>query len=148
MQTTVRVQKVRRRAGFSGFSLIEIVVVVLLIGIIAATAAPRMFDTANTAKVNTARQSLTVVRDAIELYKAQNGTYAGSAGSGTALATDLKPFLKGPFPKVQISGAKDDGSVKYETNGNGVGAPDGSTDWLYDTADGTLVINLSGYETY
>lgn len=144
MQTAVRVRLNRRRAGFS---LIEVVVVVLLIGIIAATAAPRMFDTTANAKQNSARQSLAVVRDAIELYKAQNGSYPGATGSGAALATDLKPFLKGPFPKVQVSGAKNDGSVKYETDGNGVGAPDGTTDWLYDKADGSIVINVSGFET-
>lgn len=138
----------RCRVRRSGFSLIEIVVVVLLIGIVAATAAPRMFDTTNNAKTNSARQSLAVVRDAIELYKAQNAAYPGAAGSGTALATDLANFVKGPFPKVQVTGAPGDGSVKYETNGGGVGAPDGSTDWIYDTADGTISINVSGYQNY
>ena len=145
MQTQVPNRKRVRRAGFS---LIEIVVVVLLIGIIAATAAPKMFDTAATAKVNSARQSLAVVRDAVELYKAQNGAFPGATASGTALATDLTAFVKGPFPKVQVPGAPNNGSVKYETNGGGVGAPDGSTDWLYDTTDGTLIINVTGYHTY
>lgn len=131
-----------------GFTLIELVVVVLVMGILAAVAAPRMFDTATSAKVNSTRQSLAVVRDAIELYKAQNGTYPGQAGSGAALATDLKSFIKGPFPKAAIAGAPGDGSTKYETNGNGVGAADGSKDWLYDTVDGTLVINVAGADTY
>lgn len=145
MQTLIHSRKARPR---SGFSLIEVVVVVLLIGIIAATAAPRMFDTTATARVNTARQSLAVVRDAIELHRAQLSVYPGGAGTGAALANDLKQWLKAPFPKVQISGAPGDGSVSYETDGNGVGAPDGTTDWLYDTIDGTIIINLSGYETY
>jgi general secretion pathway protein G len=131
-----------------GFTLVELVVVVLVLGIIAAVAAPKMFDTAGNAKTNTARQSLAVLRDAVELHRAQNGAYPGDLGSGTDLADDLKPFLKGPFPKLQIPGAPANGSVKYETNGGGVGAPDGLTDWLYDNADGTLVINISGYETY
>ena len=51
--------------------MIELVVVVLVMGILAAVAAPKMFDTATNAKVNATRQSLVVVRDAIELYKAQ-----------------------------------------------------------------------------
>lgn len=131
-----------------GFTLIELVVVVLVIGILAAVAAPKMFDTATTAKTNSARQSLGVVRSAIELYKAQNGTYPGQTGSGAALATDLKPFIKGPFPKVSVAGAPGDATVKYETNGNGVGAADGTKDWLYDTVDGTLVINVTGLDSY
>jgi general secretion pathway protein G len=116
-------------------------------GIIAAVAAPKMFDTTNTARKNSAQNSLTVLRNAIELYKGKNEAYPGAAGSGTALATDLTTFLNGPFPKLQINGSKKDGSVKYETDGNGVSAPDGTTDWLYDTADGTLKINVTGYET-
>jgi len=127
-----------------GFTLIELVVVVLVMGILAAVAAPKMFDTASNAKINSARQSLSVVRDAIELYRAQIGTYPGQAATGTALATDLKPFLKGPFPKVSISGAPNNGTVKY---GSTTAAVDGSTDWVYDKADGSIVINLTGYET-
>jgi general secretion pathway protein G len=147
MQTTARVQKVRRRAGFT---LIEIVVVVLLIGIIAATAAPRMFDTAATAKVNTALQSLSVLRDAIELYKAtpgNNDTYP----PGTDLAAELRPFIKGPLPKVQVPGSPNDASVLVDpTPGGGIlpAAVDGNTDWLYDNGDGTLIINNAAYDDY
>ena len=141
--TSLTARRVRR-----GFTLIELVVVVLVMGILAAVAAPKMFDTASTAKTNSTRQSLVVVRDAIELYKAQNGTYPGQTGTGTALATDLKPFLKGPFPKVAIAGVPGDASVKYETDGNGTGTADGTKDWIYDKLDGSFVINLAPYDTY
>lgn len=134
-----------RRAAFT---LIELVVVVLIIGIIAAVAAPRMFDTANDARRNTARHSLGVLRDSIELYLAENGSYPGDAGTGADLENDLKPYLKSPFPKLTIAGAPGNGTVKYETNGAGVGAADGSTDWLYDNADGSLVINVSGFDQF
>jgi general secretion pathway protein G len=138
----MRAENQKRSRG--GFTLIELVVVVLVMGILAAVAAPKMFDTATNAKLNSARQSLSVLRDAIELYKAQNGTYPGQTGTGTALATDLKPFLKGPFPTIAIAGFKKDGTVKYATP---VGSPDGATDWVYDKADGTIIMNLTGYET-
>lgn len=132
----------------SGFSLIELVVVILIMGIIAAVAAPKMFDTTTSAREHSARSSLSVIRDAIELYKGRYEAYPGDAGSGTDLADDIAELLNGPFPSLDLAGAPGDGSVKYETDGNGVGAPDGTTDWLYDTADGTLVINVSGMETY
>jgi general secretion pathway protein G len=137
-----------QRRSRRGFTLIELVVVVLVMGILAAVAAPRMFDTATNAKVNSARQSLSVLRDAIELHKAQNGIYPGNAGSGTDLADDLKAFLKGPFPKLQVAGPPGTGTVKYETNGAGVGTADGTTDWLYDNADGTIIINHADHDEY
>lgn len=132
----------------NGFTLVELVVVVLVIGIIASVAAPKMFDTATTAKENSARQSLTVLRDAIELYRANTGAYPGDAGAGADLANDLATYLKGPFPKLSVPGAPNDGTVSYETDGGGVGAADGTTDWLYDNNDGTIVINVTAYENY
>lgn len=138
----------KNKTNRKGFTLVELVVVVLVMGILAAVAAPRMFDTYGNARQNSARQSLSVVRDAIELYRAEHEAFPGSAGSGTALADDLQPYLKGIFPTVSVAGAPANGTVKYETDGNGVGAPDGTTDWLYDTVDGTLVINVSGFEQF
>ena len=130
-----------------GFTLIELVVVVLVMGILAAVAAPKMFDTASNAKINSTRQSLVVVRDAIELYKAQNGSYPGAAGSGSALQNDLRNFLKGPFPKSSVPAATSDGAVRYVTTGTGTGSVSGTTDWAYNTLDGSFTINTSGYET-
>ncbi len=73
--------KRKRRA----FSLVELVVVVLILGIIAAVAAPKMFDVASDARQNSTKTSLFVLRDAIELYKAQNGNYPPAASLATAL---------------------------------------------------------------
>jgi type II secretion system protein G len=73
-----------------GFTLIELVVVVLVLGIIASVAAPKMFDTANDARENSTIQSLAVVRDAIELHRAQNGAYPGDLGTEADLKADLK----------------------------------------------------------
>jgi general secretion pathway protein G len=144
----VAMSSLRTGRARRGFTLIELVVVVLVMGILAAVAAPKMFDTASNAKINTTRQSLVVVRDAIELYKAQNGAYPGEAGSGSDLQNDLSTFLKGPFPKSAVPGAAGGADVRYVTSGTGTGTVSGTQDWAYNNQDGSFTINKSGYDTY
>ncbi len=132
-------RKFKNRAR-KGFSLVELVVVVLILGIIAAVAAPKMFNTASDARTNSTKQSLVVVRNAIELYKAQNSTYP-TAGN---IATDLKPFLKGPFPSVQM-GANQNATVVASTQ-NPITAPEaGTAGWVYNQTTGDLSVNDATY---
>ena len=56
-----------------GFTLVELVVVVMILGILAAVAAPKLLGTSGTATDNGLRQTLSVMRDAIERYAAENG---------------------------------------------------------------------------
>ncbi|MCA9071545.1 MAG: prepilin-type N-terminal cleavage/methylation domain-containing protein [Planctomycetaceae bacterium] len=130
----------------NGFTLVELVVVVLVLGIIAAVAAPRMFDTAGDARQNGTTTSLAVVRDAIELHRAQNGTYPGDAGTQADLVSDLQPFLRGAFPSNQLPAAANDGSVRVETAGTALSAS-GAQDWAYDNSTGEFIINTSGFDT-
>ena len=112
------------------FSLVELVVVVLIVGILAAVAAPKMFDTSTKARESATKASLSVVRNAIELYYSENAAYPTS---GAALATDLQKYLKGPFP-VSAYGKKDE-SVLDGTAANG------TTGWVYDKATGNFWVN-------
>ena len=126
-----------------GFSLVELVVVVLILGIIAAVAAPKMFNTANDARTNSTKQSLVVVRDAIELYKSQTGNYPLAA----SLATDLKPYLKGPFPAVQM-GAHKNADVVVTTQTT-ITTPEGTTaGWVYNETTGDITVNDTDYITW
>ncbi len=120
----------------NGFTLVELVVVILILGILAAVAAPKLFDTSAKATDNGLKQSLTVVRDAIELYTAEYGTLPGQSNN---LDTDLDPFLRGNlFPACPI-GAKNNG-IAY-TTGPLAGDALPTQGWKYATDTGEFIAN-------
>lgn len=124
-----------------GFSLIEMVIVILILGIIAAVAAPRMFDTAEQAEINTTRQQLAVLRNAIEMYRAQNGTYPANG----ALPTAMAEMLNGPFPAPTIGPVRGLEGVYYDSTTTSVPvvpSPGGSNGWAYKPYNGSLKLNL------
>lgn len=130
-------RKIKKRGAFS---LVELVVVVLILGIIAAVAAPRMFDTAGEARENSTKTSLAILRDAIELYKARNGAYPPAATFSTA----IKPFLKGPFPRVQMGANKNNTVVA--TAQDPIATPEaGGAGWTYNQTSGDIAINDAAY---
>jgi type II secretion system protein G len=114
-----------------GFTLIELVVVIMIIGILAAVAAPKLMSTSGTASDNAAKESLSVVRDAIERYAADN---AGAKPTAT-IATDLAPKYLRTFPKCPVG--KKDATVETTTTTTA----DGTTSWLYNTSTGDFIIN-------
>lgn len=123
------------RTARRGFTLVELVIVVLVIGIIAAIAAPKMFDTAGSARTNSTKQSLGTLRQAIELYRANTGAYPASA----SIATDLRTYLQGPFPSPQV-GSNQNATVKASTD-NPITTASGTEGWVYNPTTGELRVN-------
>lgn len=130
-----------------GFSLIEMVIVILILGIIAAVAAPRMFDTATTAEENTTRQQLGVLRNAIEMYRAREGSYP----LNNELSNQLGAMLNGPFPAPTVGTARNDATVYYDSSSDtttGVVAnPGAGGGWAYKPVNGSLKLNVGTSDT-
>jgi general secretion pathway protein G len=59
----------------SGFTLIELIVVMAIIATLLTIALPRYFGSVDRSKEVTLRQSLNVMRDAIDKFNADNGRY-------------------------------------------------------------------------
>jgi len=126
-----------------GFTLIELVVVVMILGILAAVAAPKLLNTSSTAADNGLKQTLGVVRDAIERYAAEHaGKLPGDAGTEADLKDDLKPYLRGIFPKCPV--ALQDDTVKITTTAGAIHGEATETptkSWHYNSGDGQFICN-------
>lgn len=124
-----------------GFTLIEMVVVVLIIGIVAAVAVPRVFNLAGNAQENAMRQSLRVVRDAIEVHKAANGMFPGETGTEADFIADLATSLR-RFPENPLKGTA---KIAVKTDGAAItGTVTGDAAWQYDSVSGQFVANSNG----
>ena len=75
-----------------GFTLVELVVVVMILEILAAVAVPQLLSTSSTATDNGLRQTLSIIRDAIDRYAAEN------QGSPPRTGSEDRQRARGPHP--------------------------------------------------
>ena len=115
-----------------GFTLIELVVVVMILGILAAVAAPKLLGTSSTASDNGIKETLSVVRDAIERYAAEHGGGLPGTDEATFKAA-LVPYLR-VFPKSPLTNTD---TVEVVTTTLATGAKA----WQYNKTDGTFICN-------
>lgn len=119
-----------------GFTLVELVVVVMILGILAAVAAPKLLGTSGTATDNGLRQTLAVVRDAIERYAAENGGDFPGTNAAT-FTSELTPYLRGTFPTCPVGGKNAD--VAFGT----VSTVSGTEGWRFNSTTGEFIVNSS-----
>lgn len=128
-----------------GFTLVELVVVVMILGILVAIALPRIVNVTGDATDNAARQSLSSLRDAIDTFASQNaGAWPGDDEAD--LKTDLRRYLRGPFPRCPVGPGEADGvevvSAGAELFGTGSAALPTDKMWKYDNTTGEIIINF------
>jgi general secretion pathway protein G len=136
-------QKVTLRNIKKGFTLVELLIVIIIIAVLAAIAIPKFSNSSQRSKESSLRANLKLVRNAIDLFRADTGAFpanmaglttsttaglSAAAAACTIAATDWRgPYLQA-IPVDPVSGsamtygtaAADVGTVKSTATGNGL----------------------------
>lgn len=121
----------------AAFTLIELVVVIVIIAILAAVAVPKFNDRTSSAREAANLQSLSTLRGAVELYRADTGAYPAT------LATDILTYLKGPFPQVKAGGASSAAVKVVSSSPMTASDADNAGGWIYNATSGELRLNVT-----
>jgi general secretion pathway protein G len=128
-----------------GFSLIELVIVVMILGIIGAIAAPKLLGTSQNALDNGLRQTLSVIRTAIDSYAAERNALPGADGQEQTLKDDLAKYLRGKaFPVCPVGAAKNNAIRMMAGSGSivpGIAGTAATHSWVYKYEFGDFHVN-------
>jgi general secretion pathway protein G len=130
----------------AAFTLVELVVVVMILGILASIAAPRLLGTSQLATDNGARQTLSVIRTAIDLYAAEHGgELPGADGIESTFKNDIAPYLRGSdFPMCKVDAFQSNGIwMMTATDVPGAYGGPGTPSWCYCYETGEFYINCT-----
>ena len=124
----------------NGFTLIELVVVILILGILAGVGAPKLFSTSGMATENGVRQTLSIIRDGIELYAADNaGVFPACTTDGSDFHLTMKDYLRGKFPVSPVG--TETNTVKPSNAPSLAAEATPTSGWLYNPATGEFICN-------
>jgi len=147
------------------FSLVELVLVVTIIGIIAGIAVPRISSAAATANANALDATLTNVRQSIDIYYAEHGSFPGyvpgtqtpdgshfvnqltlySDADGNSNATKsaqykFGPYLRAPFP---TNPANQLATVHVKADASQADPADGTVGWVAVLSTGDFGVSAT-----
>ncbi|MEM7229141.1 MAG: prepilin-type N-terminal cleavage/methylation domain-containing protein [Planctomycetota bacterium] len=135
------------------FSLIELVIVLAILAVITAIAIPRFTRGAEGADDVGLQGDLSVLRNALEFYKLDHGSYPAQASitaqlttqtdASGAAGTDFGPYLVS-IPKLKVGANKGSNAI-----GTAAAAPPtvevASVGWQYHEATGSIYATATGY---
>ncbi|MEX2308233.1 MAG: type II secretion system protein [Pirellulales bacterium] len=129
-----------------GFSLLEIVIVVMILGILGAIAAPRLLGTSQQAVDQGLRQTLSIIRDAIDSFSAENpAELPGADGQELTLKGDLAKYLRGTeFPVCPVGAANNNQIRMMGGTGSivpGIAGTAATHSWVYKYETGDFHVN-------
>jgi len=119
----------RKAEPARGFTLIELLVVMAIIGVLLSIAAPRYFNHVERARENALKQSLAVMRDAIDKYHADTETWPASLDELVN-----KRYLRS-IPEDPVTGLRDSWIID---------APTDATQGVYDVHSGATSSTADG----
>ena len=117
----------------------------LILGIVAVIAAPKLFDKADDSRECSAKQDLSVIRDAIEMFYSKNGVYPGQSGGPGGLKADLETTTQFSFPACPVGNQY--GDVRVVATSDPL-SPSGPKGWAYSKTTGEFIINHANYCTW
>lgn len=137
----------RRSAARNGFTLLELIIVIAVIGILATIALPAMKDIPRRANEAALKTNLHTMRDVIDQYYADRGTYPPSL---QALVDDgyLRMIPYDPITKSNETWVEIYEEIDYEEMPPETDFPEDGAPGVIDVQSGSDQMSLNGASYY
>jgi general secretion pathway protein G len=124
-----------------GFTLLELILIVVILGILAAVAAPRTLINRAASGDGDLSQTLTAVRNAIEMYRVQTGV-GYPHGNSLQIQSTLATYLPdGEFPRLNVGGIDNSNAILVDLDNIPTVNLSGGEGWVYSPHSGEIRIN-------